>query len=77
MDKKAMVEAQPHIDALKAIAEKHGVSLDDLVEKCCNEMPEEDMEHEEEMGMGMPEKAGPNRGKIAMIIAKMKKAKEE
>ena len=74
---KAMMEAQKHVDALKMIAEREGMSVEDLVEQV---MGEEGGEGEEEgMDMGMEgegqdmEKPSPDKAKIALIIARMKK----
>ena len=76
---KMMMEAKKHVDALKMIAEKEGMSLDDLIEQCCGDMEDEgEMEGEgmesEDMG---EEKPMPDKGKIALIIAKMKNGRKE
>jgi len=76
---KAMMEAKKHIDALKMIAEREGVQLGDLInqaggeeEEAGEEMHGESMDGEEEE---MP--MGPDKGKIALIIAKMKNGKKD
>jgi len=72
---KMMIEAKKHVDALKMIAEKEGMSLDDLVEQVAGEeeMEGDDMESED---MG-EEKPMADKGKIALIIAKMKNGQKE
>lgn len=73
---KSMMEAQKHVDALKMIAEREGMSLDDLMGKCCGEA-EEEGEEMESGDMGEEEKPMPDKGKIALIIAKMKNGQKE
>jgi hypothetical protein len=72
---KAMMEAKKHIDALKMIAEREGMSVDDLMEQLSGEEESEEMESED---MGEEEKGmGPDKGKIALIIAKMKNGQKD
>lgn len=73
---KPMIEAKKHVDALKMIAEREGMSLDDLIEQC---MGGEEEGEEQEMGMEGEEegedmeKPAPDKAKIALIVARMKK----
>lgn len=72
---KMMMEAKKHVDALKMIAEKEGMSLEDLVEQVAGEEEMEGDEMEsEDMG---EEKPMADKGKIALIIAKMKNGQKE
>lgn len=80
MDMKIKQKVKMHMDALKALADEAGVSVDDLIE---GQMGAEEEGGEEEGGMESEmegeeaPKAGPDRAKIALIVAKMKKAKGE
>lgn len=68
---------QMHIDEARKLAAEMGMELEDFINKE-PEMEEEEGEEEdgEEMPMGK-EKPMPNRGKIALIIAKMKNKNKE
>lgn len=69
---------QMHIDEARKLAAEAGMDLEDFMNGE-NEMEEEegyeDKEQPEEPMMGGPK--GPDKGKIALIIAKMKKPKGE
>lgn len=69
IEPKVMEKAKPHLEALKKICMDAGCSMEDLMEA-----PEEEGMAEDEME---PEEAGkgPDKGKIALIIAKMGKQK--
>lgn len=77
---KMMMEAKKHVDALKMLAEKEGLELNDLISQCCEEEGEEEEGGEMEsegMGMDKEERPMPDKGKIALIIAKMKNGQKE
>jgi hypothetical protein len=64
---KDMAEAKGLVAKLQMLAEKSGTSVEHLVEMCSDqEGYEEEEGEEEEMG------AGPDKGKVALIVAKMK-----
>lgn len=68
-------QIQMHIDKARMLAAEAGMELEDFMGEG-PEMEEEEGEEQEapmEGGSG----PGPNKGKIALIIAKMKKAKGE
>jgi len=72
-------EIQMHLDKARMLAAELGMELEDFINGKGEEEGEEEggMEEggeEEEGPMAGP---GPNRGKIALIVAKMKKAKGE
>lgn len=67
VNEKVLKKAKPHLDALKGICEEYGCEMEDLMES----EPEEEGEEEMEMGKGYG--PGPDKGKVALIIAKMKK----
>lgn len=85
MDMKVKEKAKQHVDALKGMADAAGMSVEDLVEEVLGEESAEEggMEEEgEDEGEGEGEEMGghgmgPRRDKIALIVARMKKAKEE
>jgi hypothetical protein len=64
---------------MMAIADKYGMSMEDLVDAA---VEGEEPEMEEEMGEEAPEmaeeeeKAGPDKAKIALIIGKMRRGQE-
>lgn len=70
-------EIQMHIDKARELAANAGMELEDFM----GEGPEMEEEGESEEGGEEAPMEGPgpmpNRGKIALIIAKMKKAKGE
>lgn len=66
-------------DQMMAIADKYGMSMEDLVDAAVEgEEPEmeEEMGEEEAPEMGEEEKAGPDKAKIALIIGKMRRGQE-
>jgi hypothetical protein len=63
---------QMHLDKARQLAADAGMELEDFMGEQPGEM-EEEGEEESDMPMG----PGPDRGKIALIVAKMKKAKGE
>jgi hypothetical protein len=81
MDMKIKEQAQEHVDALKAIAERGGMSVEELVESVMGSEEATEMEGEEgemeEEGMEEQPEAGPDRAKIALIVSKLKKPKGE
>lgn len=69
--KNVKAEIEMHLDKARALAADAGMELEDFMGE--KEMPEEEEGYEEEPA----EKPGMDKGKIALIIAKMKKAKGE
>jgi hypothetical protein len=81
MDMKVKMKAKEHVKALEMLAEDSGVSVQDLVEQV---LGAEEAQESEGMDEGMEEgegedeaEMGPRKDKIALIVARMKKAKEE
>lgn len=74
--KNVKAEIQMHLDKARELAAKSGMELEDFMNGEEMEREEEEMNEEEQEEAPM-EGPGPNRGKIALIIAKMKKAKGE
>jgi hypothetical protein len=72
---KDMAEAKGLVAKLQMLAEKSGTSVEHLVEMASDQEGYEEEEGEEEE-MEAPA-AGPDKGKIALIIAKMKGQKAE
>jgi len=66
---KDMKEVKMLHDKLMMLADKYEMSMEDLIEKCCGDMEEEDMEEGEDMEEKKPVM---DRAKIALIIGKMK-----
>ena len=75
MGEKDMAEAKGLVAKLRALAEKCDCSVEHLMEMASDQegMEYEKEEGEEGEGMG----PGPDRGKVALIIAKMKSQKGE
>ena len=73
IEPKVMEKAKPHLEALKQICADAGCSMEDLM----SYEPEMDegMEDESSEEMGEGKMKGPDKGKIALIIAKMGKPK--
>lgn len=70
MSEKDMAEAKMLVSKLQSIADKSGSSVEHLVEMATDQ---EGMESEEEgVEEDGEESAGPDKGKVALIIAKMK-----
>lgn len=67
-------QIQMHIDKAKELAAEAGLSLEQFLQPEAPEMGEEEEGEEEAAPM---EKPALNKGKIALIVAKMKKAKGE
>lgn len=71
---KDMAEAKGLVAKLQALAEKCDCSMEHLIEMASDQ---EGMEYEEEDSEGESEEMSPDKGKIALIVAKMKGAKGE
>jgi len=73
MSEKDMAEAKGLVAKLQALADKCGSSVEHLVEMASDQEGYE----EEEGGEGEEMGPGPDKGKIALIVAKMKGQKAE
>lgn len=69
---KDMKEVKMLHDKLMGLSDKYGMSMDDLIEKCCGEMEEEDG-MEEDSGEG----EGVDRMKVKLILGKLGSKGEE
>jgi hypothetical protein len=72
MHGKKMDEAKMHYEALMEVLAAIGLSLAEFEEKMEKPEMEESEEGGEEYGEEMPEKKPMDKGKIAIIVAKMK-----
>lgn len=73
MEEKKMKEAKLLVDKLQVIADEMEIPVEELVSKCCEGEGEDEGEMESESeDMGEMESKGPDKTKVAFMLAKMK-----